>query len=304
MKRFIIYFVILVIALFGFRKFHYSNLLSVNYGFYGKYTTIFNKSNNFDVLFLGSSRAQMHYNTKLYDECKKSNSFNLSYNGANVQQAYTLLKCYLIKSNAPKKLYYEIDYHVLKTHEDGWMDFQNLFPYLSNNQIYNMLNKIDNRFFYAKYFPFYSLPNSGIKNYSTSAHYFLHKSIQTDSLFYKGYFKNNVQQGLLNFPNQLKYQWINGIDRNYLDSIIVLCNQKNIKLSFITSPIFGGGKLDVINHKQLINYLNQIAFINNISYINLSSLSFCNDRSLFVDQHHMNEKGSNLFTHYFCEIVN
>ena len=92
MKRIILYILIFLGLLYAFKYFHYKNLLSAKIGFYDKYNTIFNKTNNFDVLFLGSSRAQMHYNTKLADSILNFNSFNVSYNGANIEQAFNIAK--------------------------------------------------------------------------------------------------------------------------------------------------------------------------------------------------------------------
>jgi hypothetical protein len=301
MKRIILYILIFVGLLYAFKYFHYHNLLSAKIGFYNKYNTIFNKSNNCDVLFLGSSRAQMHYNTKLADSILKFNSFNVSYNGANIEQAFNLLKCYLQKSKTPKTIFYEIDYHVLKYHENNWMDFQNLFPFIENENTYKIIGKSDKRFFYAKNFIIYAVANLGIKNINTGFQYFFNKNIKSDSLYYKGYFKNNLQIPQNKFSNEFKYQWFNLKDRAYLDSIIYCCKLKNIKLNLITSPIFGGGKLDVLNHSQIINQLKNIALINKISYRNLSSLKFCNQRNLFIDQHHMNDKGANLFTEFLCK---
>lgn len=304
MKRVVIYLILFSAALFGIRTIHYANLLSINKGYYDKYKTAFLKSNKYDLLILGSSRAQMHYNTAKIDSFWKCNSFNLSYNGANIQQAFILLKCYLAKSVAPKVLFYEMDYHVFKTHEDGWMDFQNLFPFLEDKNTFDLLRSSDQRFFYARYFPHYSLPHTGIKNFSTGLHYFFKKQVDNDSLYHKGYFKNCIQPALKYKPSDLKYQWINKIDREYLDSLIVFCKSKDIELNLISSPIFGGGKLDVVNHNALISHINNIAILNHLRFINYSSLPFCNQRKLFIDHHHLNSKGSDLFTEYLCRSIN
>lgn len=303
MKRVITYLILFTLLLYGIRAFHYNNLLSVNEGYYDKYKTAFLKSNKYDLLILGSSRAQMHYNTATIDSLWNCNSFNLSYNGANIQQAFILLKCYLAKSIPPKVLFYEMDYHVFKTHEEGWMDFQNLFPFLEDDCTFHFLRSSDKRFIYARYFPFYSLPHTGIKNFSTGINYFLGKNLYHDHLYYKGYFKNSVQPSLNYKPTKRMYQWINKTDRDYLDSLIFICKDNDIQLNLISSPIFGGGKLDVINHTQLMKQINNVTSLNGLKFINYSSLSFCNQRNLFIDHHHLNARGSDLFTQYLCKTI-
>ncbi|MEO6304234.1 MAG: hypothetical protein ABIP51_13800, partial [Bacteroidia bacterium] len=175
------------------RYLHYKGLLKQTKGYYGKYTTAFLKENNFNVLFLGSSRAEMHYDTKLFDSLTGSNSFNLSLAGANPQVAYAALKTYLVKSKAPKHLIYEIDYHYLGFNSGEIKEFNNYFPFLSIPELRSQFNKIDPRINHFYYDPYYSFPYTGFKNLSTSLHGWLNIPNQIDSLYYKGYFKESLR---------------------------------------------------------------------------------------------------------------
>ena len=113
-KKIVIYFLLTTLFLYGLRKLHYRGLLKQTAGYYEKYNTAFINKNNFNVIFLGSSRAEMHYNTYIFDSLTKQNSFNLSLAGATPQVAFAALKAYLLNSKAPEYLFYEIDYHFLK----------------------------------------------------------------------------------------------------------------------------------------------------------------------------------------------
>ncbi|MCE3226753.1 MAG: hypothetical protein K0S32_1304 [Bacteroidetes bacterium] len=290
--------------MYGARELHYYGLLKQNKGFYSKYKTAFFEENNFDVLFLGSSRVEMHYNTRLFDSLTGRNSFNLSIKGATPRSSYAILKAYLSKSKAPVDLIYEIDYHFVKYESPEINDFNNYFPFLSNPVLREEFGKIDPSMKHFYYNPYYSFPYTGFKNLSTSIHGWLNIPNKTDSLYYKGYLKEVFRPSLDFNPSPKYYTWFNVTDRNYLDSIIHICKTNNTRLTLVSSPIFGGGKVDLINKEQIIRQLKNIGAINGLEYHDFSSLPFCNQRNLFVDHYHMNALGAGLFTKHFTVFFN
>jgi len=290
--------------MYALRFLHYHGLLRQTQGYYAKYKTAFCEKNNFDVLFLGSSRLEMHYNTKLFDSLTGSNSFNLGLAGATPQVAFGALKAYLLNSKAPGHLIYEIDYHFLKNKSTEVKEFNNYFPFLSNPELRFQFNRIDKRMNHFYLNPYFSFPYTGFKNLSTGLHGWFNIPNKTDSLYYKGYLKEVLRPHLQFSASDPYYTFFNVTDRNYLDSIIKICKENNTEITLVSSPIFGGGKLDLINKKNIISQLDNIAKINRVSYYDLSSLTFCNRRELFIDHYHMNYSGATKFTVFFSEIFN
>ncbi len=273
-------------------------------GYYAKYKTAFLEKNNYNVLFLGSSRVEMHYNPKIFDSLTHTNSFNLSLQGATPQVAFAALKGYLLNSKAPEHLFYELDYHFLKYKSTEVKEFNNYFPFLSNVTLRENFCKIDSRMqrFYLN--PYYSFPFTGFKNLSTSLHGWFNIPNKTDSLYYKGYLKEVLRPNLKFVPVVAYYTYFNIDERSYLDSIIQLCKKNKTRLTLVTSPIFAGGKVDLLNKEQIISQLNNIAITNQIRYFDLSSLPFCNNRNLFIDHYHMNYFGATKYTLYFSGVFN
>lgn len=299
-KKIFLYFICLTALLFGVRRLHYYGLLKQEKGYYAKYKTAFFNKNNFNVLFLGSSRVEMHYDTRIFDSLTGKNSFNLSLAGATPRVAFAALKAYLANSSAPEIIFYEADYHFLKYPSAEIKEFNNYFPFLKNETLRREFNSIDKRMNHFYYNPYYSFPYTGFKNLSTSLHGWLNIPNKTDSLYHKGYLKEVFRPHLDYIASTPAYSWFSSLERNYLDSIIIICNQKNIDLTLITSPMFAGGKLDVANKKEIISQLENIATINKIQYYDLSSLPFCNRRGLFIDHYHMNAAGATKFTLFFA----
>lgn len=279
-------------------------LLKQNKGYYGKYTQIFTWENHHDVIFLGSSRAEMHYNCRLFDSLTGKNSFNLSMAGASPQVAHALLKVYLEKSSPPKLLFYEVDILSLKNKEAAIFNFPNFFPYLSIPSVRREFASIDARMAHFHMNPFYSLPYSGIENINTSVHGWLNIPTKTERLYYKGYFDENTQPPLDYLPVKQEWHSISERSRNYMDSIVNLCNKKQITIFLISSPIFAGGKLNMFNKKALCESVKSFAKRHSVGYLDFSSLPFCANRNLFIDHEHMNSKGARLYVNYLVNYFN
>ncbi len=303
-RKTLLYALATIALLYAARYLHYRGLLRQQQGYYAKYSTCFFKENHFNVLFLGSSRAEMHYNTALFDSITGLNSFNLSLAGATPQVAFAAFKAYLLHSRAPDYMVYEVDYHALKHRSRGIKEFNNYFPFLQNPVLLQEFNAIDRRMKHFYYNPCFSFPYTGFKNLSTSLHGWLGIPNSTDSLYYKGYFKEQRRPPLNFIPEKKYYAFINPTDRSYLDSIILLCRQNSIKLCLASSPVFGGGAVELANKKQMISQLKNIAGIHHLQYFDLSSLPFCNNRHLFIDHYHLNYRGALKFTAVFGDLFN
>jgi len=294
-KKIIIYAVCVTLGLYGLRYLHWKGLLQQKQGYYAKYRTAFLEKNEYDVLFLGSSRVAMHYNTAMFDSLTGSNSFNLSLSGATPRVSLAALKAYLEKSAVPKYIFLETDLHNVHANGDI-MEFNNYFPFFQNKTLLTEFNQIDPRMKHFYYNPFYSWPYTGYKNISTSLHSWLGVPGKIDDRFYKGYVKNDYENGsCLRLSN--KYNGgFSAYNAKYFKEIIRYCKQQKIQLILISSPMFAGGKVDLLNKEHIVLEVDQIAQVNDTKHWNLSSQPYCNQRELFIDHFHMNHKGARLFT--------
>lgn len=303
-RKAILYFAVITALLYALRYLHYQGLLRQQRGYYAKYNTCFFEKNNFNVLFLGSSRAEMHYDIALFDSLTGQNAFNLSLAGATPQVAFAALKGYLQNSAPPAYLVYEVDYCALKFKSEGIREFNNYFPFLSNSTLRHEFTAIDSRMQQFYYNPYFSFPYTGFRNLSTSLHGWLGIPNKTDSLYDRGFFKEVVRPQLTYLPSNRYYDFINPTDRRCLDSIIACCRKNNIRITLVSSPVFGGGVVEISNKPQMMQQLNNIAAIHGIRYFDLSSAPFCNDRSLFIDHYHLNYRGALKFTRLLSDLFN
>jgi hypothetical protein len=288
-------------VLFAIRQCHYTGLLRQTQGYYGKYKTAFLNKNSFDVLFLGSSRAEMHYDTGLFDSLTHRNSFNLGISGATPNVAFMALTTYLAKSKAPAYIIYEVDYHALK-HKSEIREFGNFFPFLSDPVFRKQMNALDPRMNHFYYNPYFSFPFTGLNNLGTSLNGWMNIENKTDSLYYKGFFRDAIRPPLTSIAYKKITVAFDPEQRAYYDSIITTCRKHNIYLTMISSPVFAGGKIELDNKNEIVAEIKDIAIKNNIRYFDLSSLPFCYDRQLFADHFHLRYNGARKFTFHLARV--
>jgi len=257
-------------------------------------------TNRSDIVVLGSSRAQHHYNPEIFTK-----KIGLSFTNSGVNGGYGIyLPAFQIEQMTnnyfPKVIFVEINPNALGYWKGNYdrlsvlMPFVDRYPdvfnylvlkddflklkllsksYRYNSLIYNELiyNLLSNKFKHVKSFipikkslsPLDSVANvDGIKNYNTNA---------TD----------------------LNMQII-------FEKLIKVIQNKNIKLIFVNSPIYNNKAVNYYSFagKKAIQTMND----NNIRFWDYSNDStFLNKYYLFGDRLHLNQKGADIFSNILAE---
>ncbi|MBC7695930.1 MAG: hypothetical protein H7141_10855 [Burkholderiales bacterium] len=266
-------------------------------GIYNKYNELFLKQGNtYDVLFLGSSRAEMHYNPKVFDSITGLSSYNLGISGASPKISLALLKTYCTQHQKPKFIIFNIDYFSLQNDTDRINDFPRYFPYLNNKNLRMELQKMDNRFNSFYYNPLHSLPYTQVEYLSASLHGWFDIPGKYDTLMYKG-FQTSITSKFNNSDSlQPKYSFISNKNRKYIDSLILFTKENNIRLTFVTSPVYGGGEKNVLNKTALVTQLKNIASIHHISYLDYTDSLDYRNPMFYADFLHLNHEGAGVFS--------
>jgi len=298
-KRIVAYIVLFVVLLYAVREIIYIGIRKNKAGLYDKYQTVFLKQNDYNVLFMGSSRSEMHFNTAIFDSITGMNSFNIGVTGATPRIAFQVLKSYCEKSKAPQFLIFDLDYHFLKFGVDTIRHFPRYFAFLKNETLLNGFNSIDSRFKSFRYNPVHSLPYSNIRLLAASLHGWLDIPSADDQSYHKG-FTNVINRDSI-FSDSLSpyYSWIHPTERAYIDSVIFFAKSKNIELVLTSSPMFKNVKDAMLNRGQIINNLKFLAANNKVPYFDFSFGSYSYRMGYFVDYYHMNGVGASVFTSEF-----
>ena len=302
-KKVFIHVCILVLLLYAIRFFLYTGLKQNEQGLFKKFSVMFLEKNNYDNLFIGSSRAECHFNPLIFDSINGFNSYNIGVSGSNNAFTYAILKAYLHKSYPPKQIIFNLDFHFSHESSDTIYEFPRFFPFLENHVLYKELKKRDPRFFMFKYFPFFSLPQMNDKYLNWCIRGYINKPSPYDCSGEKG----NLKISSMEYKNldELDTTHYKGLvlkeNLDYLDSIVQLSKKVHARLILVVSPTFISGINRITNFPQHIKRFSDFARKNDILFIDYSTDTMCFQKKWFADFYHMKPEGCDAFTLKFSQ---
>ncbi|MDO5981673.1 hypothetical protein [Flavivirga spongiicola] len=271
---------------------------------------IFNGKINSDIIIIGNSKAEAHYNPKIIENFTKHTAYNLGISGTPLNILKIRWQSYINNNKLPKLLIIDVDNNILGTSNSLFEKFQYL-PYTSKKEYQDIVKYLDEDYYYEKIIPMYKY-----RGYEMQVFNKLKSIGDTNDCghIYKGFKphdkswdKNNwalFSKRLLD-KDKVDFQSIykKGIDE--LNEIIFFCKKNKIQICFIRSPQYY--KVNDYKKERSIyvdNILSEIALKNNLEYLNFSKDSLTLDEANFYDKSHLNIEGANKFSNNIAIYIN
>jgi len=283
MKKFLIYtawvFVITVfIAVVLDGLYTYVFLQSKNRG---KIETVFNsEAQKYDVIILGSSRANNHFVSQMFEE-KGLKTFNYGMSGGHLFEASLLLKLMIERKYDIKNVILEADLNISNDHEAEGISAKFL-PYIHNSKVIKDHFSSQEKFYELYYIPFYRYIKYDGKIGFREAFKIIKKE-KTNALDNLGYYplakhKNgNMKNNIVN---------LNPLPHNkYYEEITNICKANNINFIAVMTPmcenVKGMNYFDKVKkaYPEIYNYENVVA-----------------EDKYFSSCGHMTDAGARIFT--------
>jgi len=283
MKRFLIYtakilLITVLIAVVMDGLYNYVFLQSKNRG---KIETVFNsKPQNYDVVILGSSRANNHFVSKMFED-KGLKTFNYGMSGGHLFEASLMLKLMIEKKYTIKNVILEADLNLSNDKESDGVSAKFL-PYIHNSEIIKEHFENQENFNELYYIPFYRyIKYDGKIGFRETGKIIMGE--KTNALDNLGYYplvkhKNgNMKNNIVNL-NPLKHN-------KYYEEIKKICKEKNIAFIAVMTPmcenVKGMNYFDKVKkvYPEIHNYENVVV-----------------ENKYFSSCGHMNDAGSKIFT--------
>ncbi|PXY42020.1 hypothetical protein DMB65_05495 [Flavobacterium cheongpyeongense] len=283
MKQFLIYtakvlLITVLIAVLMDGLYTYVFLQSKNRG---KIETVFNsKSQNYDVVILGSSRANNHFVSKMFED-KGLKTFNYGMSGGHLFEASLLLKLMIERKYSIKNVILEADLNLSNDHQAEGIAALFL-PYIHNSQTIKQHFQSNENFNELYYIPFYRyIKYDGKIGFRET--YKIVKREKTNALDNLGYYplakhKNgNMKNNIVNL-NPLKHN-------KYYEEIKNICKEKKINFIAVMTPmcenVAGMNYFEKVKkaYPEIHNYENAVV-----------------ENKYFSSCGHMTDTGARLFT--------
>ena len=283
MKQFLIYttkvlLITILIAIVLDGLYTYVFLQSKNRG---KIEDVFNsKPKNYDVVILGSSRANNHFDAKMF-EAKGLKTFNYGMSGGHLFEASLLLKLMIERKYEIKNVILEADLNLSSQHEAEGISALFL-PYIHNSETIKDHFSVQENFNELYYVPFYRYIKYETKigcreTFFAAIH---KKTNQLDNLGYRGLERHKNA----NMKNNIAK--LNPLPHNkYYEEIKAICKTNNINFIAVMTPmcenVVGMNYFDKVKkaYPEIHNYENAVI-----------------ENQYFSSCGHMNDTGARMFT--------
>lgn len=283
MKKFLIYtakiFVVILLIAVGLDGIYtYAFLQSKNRG---KIETVFNsKAKSYDVVILGSSRANNHFVSQMFEE-RGLKTFNYGMSGGHLFEASLMLKLMIERKYEIKNVILEADLNLSNDHQSEGISAKFL-PYIHNSEVIKNHFETQEDFNELYYIPFYRYIKFDGK-IGFREIYKIVKGEKTNLLDNSGYYplikhkKGNMKNNIAN---------LNPLPHNkYYEEIKNICKANHIRFIAIMTPmcenVVGMNYFDKVKkaYPEIHNYENVVV-----------------ENKYFSSCGHMNDAGARLFT--------
>lgn len=247
-----------------------------------------------EIIILGDSRAEHHYNSQMISDHTGKTVYNYGSDGQSVFYNYAVLRK-LLDSYIPEKVIYEISLTELVNNQQSYDRLLYFLP-LENKYADNIVKKHSNSFklFVTKLFNSYKYNSTVfiiLKSYLSPKEYFagyqpLSKKMKEDSYTYTTLLDRNT-----NYP-------LDSMKIHYFEEILKLAEEYNFDMEFFISPT-----LTIYENDILFSSINR-----SLSKFNYTANIIVNDStyttSSFADLTHLNCDGANQYTNKVITLLN
>ncbi|MCC6691655.1 MAG: hypothetical protein IT235_08995 [Bacteroidia bacterium] len=304
MRKIILYLVLSVCFIYTAREFIYYGLRKNSIGEFDKLNTIFVKQNSYDVLIVGSSRAESHFVPSIIDSVIGLSCFNAGQGGATQEFNLAILNSYLLHSQPPKILVLNIDIHLPDTGIATVYQFPKYFAYLGNDTLYSYLNKFDKRFTYFKWIPFYSMVYLSDYYLSASLRGWMGKQNENDKTYINGF---TPEKKWVEDVEQNNYRTINNTFSptfyKSINAILTICMANHIKPVLVVSPLYSGFSEMIANKQKTLEMLQKLSTKNAAVLMDFTDDAMCAQKKYFTNPRHLNIEGARIFSKKFAELL-
>jgi hypothetical protein len=245
---------------------------------------IHTKNKKYDVIIMGTSRANNHFVTSLFEK-KGLKAFNYGISGAHLFETSLLLKLLTANNYQIKNLVLEADLSICNEKRDEGTTAR-FMPYIHDNEIIKNHYKNEPDFYQIYYLPFYRYVKFDSKIGFREVYDVTSKK-PTNTLHNKGYYPliSHKKGNMKNDISSLKV-----IRNKYYEEIKQICKQNNIKLTVVMTPM--------CKNTKGLNYFDKVHQL----YPEIHNFeNVVTDDKYFASCGHLNNEGAILYTNHIIK---
>jgi hypothetical protein len=246
---------------------------------------------NYDVIFIGSSRMHVHVNPFIIDSITGFTSYNFGFDGGNLLETNLWLKAYLDHHKNPKTVVLDLASFAFDIKSRPFFNFTMYLPYLDIPVVYKTISQYHNVWIY-KQLPFLQFTLYDDFNKANCIRGLMGETQVVDIKRFNGYIGNgNNTLSENEKPKQLPAAFtLTDSGKAMLYSIIKTCKEKNIGLIITYSPEYYTA--DYRNSTAFFKFISTVSAENKIRFIDFRDSAISRNNLFFANIGHLNNKGA------------
>jgi hypothetical protein len=301
MKRALLFVFAAISLLYLVRELEYEGVRRNAGGEFAKLRETFLEPQDYDMIYIGSSRAECSFYPPIIDSVTGLRSYNIGMKGATMPFIRASLEAYLVHSKAPKYVVLNIDIHSFTDSPDTVFDFPRYFPYLSNPALLKGLQEADPRFNTFTWCAPYSMPYFNAHYLDASLRGWTNNPGNYDAAYTRGWAPSLTNDSIGDLdtitmkpviPEPPDFIWKN------LDRIVSLCRENNIELIIVISPLFHRLEDNIADSGRRRDEFRNYAASNHLAFMDFTGY-LRTEKDLFSDPAHLNAAGAKVFSRQF-----
>ena len=257
---------------------------------------LMNQRMDADLVILGNSRAMASYEPHILDSLLKVNSRNLGVSAQPFGVSYLRWQLYKRNNNKPKLILVNIDFRDLRMVSDGF-EKEQYYPYMTDSLVKPYLDLYG--FTWAeKYIPMYRY-RGDYKLMAIALGELLHLHHDQKGHYYKGYANENLAWDGHNLNEMLHKGKIRGQCESeavaLLEHFLQETRRDSIPVVFVYAPLHNLLK-DNLKEKKTRKAYQDLSQSYDIPLLDFSTMDISSDTSFFMNGHHVNQKGAEIFS--------
>jgi hypothetical protein len=274
-----------------------SGLRLTERGHFYTMNALMNKKMDADVVILGNSRAVGSYNPYIMDSVLKINARNLGVSAQPFGVSYLRWQLYNRNNKKPKLVIVNIDFRELRIVSKGY-EKEQYYPYLTDSLVKPYLDLYG--FSWAeKHIPMYRY-RGDYKLITMGIGEFLHFHHDQKGDYYKGYSNANTKwdgnnlKSIINSKGVIKGQ-CEPEAASLLERFLQETSDNEIPVVFVYAPLYKQLK-DNLEENDARSTYQELSQRYNIPLLDFSVMDISSDSNYFMNGHHVNQKGANVFS--------
>lgn len=286
-KKLIFFFLMLIAVDLSLGKLLEYFFLKINAGETSRITYSVSKANE-EMIVLGSSRANHHYNTKILEDSLGFTCYNTGQDGEGILYHYGILKCILSRT-APKNIILDFNVNEFSASEVSYNRLSYLLPHYRRHKevqpIVNLRGPFEKVKALSSLYRFNSyLPPIVMNNVIRRKERAYNGYLPLDAYWHK-----QLGEGIV-FTDSGE---LDSVKISFFESFIRDAQKKNCNMIVLVSPFFQ----EIKEVPKSIKIAEEICRRNGVRFINYSqSALFLQHQEYFADVEHLNKTGAEVYT--------